>query len=275
MDGGGLAKPSSATGTPPGAAPLFGPVDGGSDLPLFLQVVGAFECALRTGRLGAGQKLPTEAELGAQFGVSRKTLRRATDRLEKLGLIRRTRGAGTVVTEEARIDGMSPGRSLHAELTRALRVPETRLLSQARLEVDAALSRETGFHVGCALIPLRRLRLADGAPYAILENLVPARHLPALAEREVAGSVLDLRHRRGLVSALIRQRVDARLPDPDQAALLGIEAAIPVLRERIFNVDAEGEIFNLTINHYHPENYQMTRVAFADHPLSAAAADWR
>ncbi len=257
----------------PSAAALFEPVDADSDLPLFLQVVGEFERALRTGRLRAGQKLPTEAELGAQFGVSRKTLRRATDRLEKLGLIQRTQGAGTTVTEEARIDGMSPRRSLHTELLRARRAHETRLLSQTRIMVDAALSRETGFHVGCALLHLRRLRFADGAPYAILENLVSTRHLPKLTEQEVPGSFLDLLRRRGLRSELIRQRIDARMPDADQVALLGIEATVPILRERISNIDAEGEIFNLSTNFFHPENYQMATVAFADHPLSAAAAD--
>lgn len=250
--------------TTPDTAPAFRPIDKGSTLPLFLQVVDRFEAALRTGRLRAGQMLPPEAELCAQFGVSRKTLRRATDHLAKLGLIRRTQGVGTVVTEEARVDGLSARRSLHAELVSARRTPETRLLSQRKLVVSAELSRETGFHVGYELLHLRRLRLADGEPYALLENLVQTRYVGEIGPDDVAGSFLELLRHRSMLSELIRQEIDARMPTEEQADLFGIATTTPLLRERISSFDKEGEVFVVSTNFYHPVNYRMTTVTLPD-----------
>jgi GntR family transcriptional regulator len=259
-------------------SPLFEGVDPHSDLPLFLQVVDAFESALRTGRLRPAQKLPTEAELGAQFGVSRKTLRRATGHLEKLGLIQRTQGVGTIVTEEARVDEMSARRSLQVERASTRRTPETRLLCQQRVNVDVELSCRTGFHVGAELLHLRRLRLVDGKPQAILENLVPTRLVPEFGDRELNGSFLELLRRQGIRSELIRRDVDAMMPSADQAAALGIDVATPFLCERISNLDAEGEIFNLSTNYLHPVNCRMTTLAHPErdvaptHPRSTEVA---
>nr|WP_263965506.1 FCD domain-containing protein [Roseomonas sp. SXEYE001]MCV4206525.1 GntR family transcriptional regulator [Roseomonas sp. SXEYE001] len=46
-------------------------------------------------RWGIGEKLPTERELGAHYGVARNTVRRALDALEQQGLIHRHVGRGT------------------------------------------------------------------------------------------------------------------------------------------------------------------------------------
>lgn len=250
--------------SPRHVVPVFEPIDQRSTLPLFLQVVDRLESALRTGRLRAGQMLPPEAELCMQFGVSRKTLRRATDHLAKLGLIRRTQGLGTVVTEEARVDGLSARRSLHAELVSARRTPDTKLLSQERMVVGAELSRETGFHVGCELLYLRRLRLADGEPYAILENLVQTRYVQELAPEEAEESFLELLRHRSMRSELIRQEIAATMPTPEQARLFEIPAMTPLLRERISSFDQQGEVFVVSTNFYHPVNYRMTTVTLPD-----------
>ena len=50
---------------------------------------------LRQDRWAVGEKLPTERELGASYGVARNTVRRALDALEAEGLITRHVGRGT------------------------------------------------------------------------------------------------------------------------------------------------------------------------------------
>ena len=54
--------------------------------------------AIEGGVLAEGAFLPSEAELCAQFGVSRITLRRAVSDLCAAGLLLRQQGRGTVVT---------------------------------------------------------------------------------------------------------------------------------------------------------------------------------
>jgi GntR family transcriptional regulator, arabinose operon transcriptional repressor len=49
--------------------------------------------------LGSGERLPSEAELCARFKVSRVTVRRALDQIEREGLILRKKGHGTFVNK--------------------------------------------------------------------------------------------------------------------------------------------------------------------------------
>ncbi|HQT78860.1 MAG TPA: GntR family transcriptional regulator [Rhodopila sp.] len=55
----------------------------------------AFARDLRSGRWSEGEKLPTERELGIQYGIARNTVRRALQALEAEGLIIRHVGRGT------------------------------------------------------------------------------------------------------------------------------------------------------------------------------------
>lgn len=58
--------------------------------------------SLNAGRYRAGDRLPTEAELGEQFGASRPTVGRAMARLESEGLVQRRAGSGTYVRKNNR-----------------------------------------------------------------------------------------------------------------------------------------------------------------------------
>ncbi|MEI8384207.1 MAG: GntR family transcriptional regulator, partial [Planctomycetota bacterium] len=49
------------------------------------------------GNLKSGDRLPTEAELAARFGVSRPSLREATKSLEFLGIVEARPGRGLIV----------------------------------------------------------------------------------------------------------------------------------------------------------------------------------
>ncbi|HRW71241.1 FCD domain-containing protein [Ottowia sp.] len=56
---------------------------------------------LAAGRWRAGDRLPTERELGDQFGISRTSVRRVLLELRELGAITQTVGSGTYVTPQA------------------------------------------------------------------------------------------------------------------------------------------------------------------------------
>lgn len=58
------------------------------------QVASALEQEIRTGRLAAGERLPTEAALVQQFGVSRTVVREAVSRLKSQGLVDARQGSG-------------------------------------------------------------------------------------------------------------------------------------------------------------------------------------
>src|SRR6266545_4273089 len=85
---------------------IFSAVEGGR---ISIQIVQQIQDAIRSGRLGPGDRLPPERELAERFGVSRVTVRDALRSLEVLGLIQVRVGAagGAFVT--------SPGAEIVGE----------------------------------------------------------------------------------------------------------------------------------------------------------------
>jgi GntR family transcriptional regulator, arabinose operon transcriptional repressor len=73
-----------------------------SDQPKHERLKKHFVGELLSGRLKPGQAIPTEQQLVETLGVARTTIRQAMASLENDGLIRRTRGKGTFVEDDAR-----------------------------------------------------------------------------------------------------------------------------------------------------------------------------
>lgn len=65
--------------------------------PLALDIVETLGDRIREGSLAAGQKLPTEAEVMRDFGVSRTVVREALSKLQAGGLVETRHGVGTFV----------------------------------------------------------------------------------------------------------------------------------------------------------------------------------
>jgi DNA-binding LacI/PurR family transcriptional regulator len=65
--------------------------------PKYQQVYAALRREIQSGRLGRGDRLPSEAELVRQFGASRITVGRAVRDLQAAGLVERRAGSGTFV----------------------------------------------------------------------------------------------------------------------------------------------------------------------------------
>lgn len=61
------------------------------------EIVQAIGDRVRDGRLAAGAKLPREADLMAEFGVSRTVVREAMSRLQAAGVVETRHGVGTFV----------------------------------------------------------------------------------------------------------------------------------------------------------------------------------
>jgi GntR family transcriptional regulator, transcriptional repressor for pyruvate dehydrogenase complex len=64
---------------------------------LALELVDALGERIRDGRLATGDKLPTEAAIMAEFGVSRTVVREAISKLQASGLVQTRHGIGTFV----------------------------------------------------------------------------------------------------------------------------------------------------------------------------------
>lgn len=114
------------------------------------QVAEALSAEIRSGRLGAGDRLPTEAELVAQFGVSRTVVREAMSRLKSLGLVDSRQGSGVFVKRagfsplnfDARFAESRQAVIQIVEVRRALEAEVAGLAAQRRTAADVKRIRQ-------------------------------------------------------------------------------------------------------------------------------------
>ncbi len=114
------------------------------------RVADALAEEVRSGRLSAGERLPTETALAEQFGVSRTVVREAVSRLKSLGLVDSRQGSGVYVREAAveplRFEvPLTAGREAviqMVELRRALEAEVAALAAQRRTKADLQRIRQ-------------------------------------------------------------------------------------------------------------------------------------
>jgi 5-formyltetrahydrofolate cyclo-ligase len=92
----------------PGPVPALVPASSrvrrdGSGAPLYRQVCDQIEALAMSAELGDERPLPPEGQLITRFGVSRGTLRRATDELARQGLLGIEPGRGTFVVQATKV----------------------------------------------------------------------------------------------------------------------------------------------------------------------------
>lgn len=85
-------------------------------VPKYQKVFDALRLDIESGRLAAGARVPSEAELGERFGTSRITVGRAVRDLQLQGLVERRIGSGTYVRR--------PAPTAAAECTFGVLVPD-------------------------------------------------------------------------------------------------------------------------------------------------------
>lgn len=210
---------------------------------------------LVSGGLDPHVKLPTERELAEQFGVSRLTVRRVLDRLERDGLVYRVQGAGTFVS--------SPRISKSVELTsfsedmreRGLR-PGSKLV---RAEIEAAgpsIGYALGLSPSTEVLHLERVRTADDEPMCLEHSYLPKDLVPGLADLDLTNSLYELlTSRYNLRLERAEQTIRATVVDAATANLLGVPPFSPAFQVERTGYDHRGRPIERAESLYRGDRY--------------------
>ncbi|WP_218509845.1 GntR family transcriptional regulator [Variovorax sp. dw_308] len=147
------------------------PLEASSHEPLYVQLANRLADEISSARLAPGQKVPTEAELMATYGISRVTVRQAIQLLTGNGQLVSHRGKGTFVTRAAIQQDLSTLQGFQDALRSQGIEPQTELLefSASSGRVDRDLPQGLDLPVR-----LRRRYCVDGEPFAVVEAYLPA-----------------------------------------------------------------------------------------------------
>lgn len=136
--------------------------------PAYQRVAGALRADIDRGRWKVGERMPTEAELSTQFGVSRNTVRQALDILHAMNLISRRQGRGTFVAPHGLSHMIGELKSLTEVLRERGFVPGNEGM---RVTVDTHPPIDAVEHLGSSTIwRVDRVRTTDGRPFCDMSS---------------------------------------------------------------------------------------------------------
>ena len=219
------ASPALTASEP--AAPAFSP--------LYQQIKGLILSGLQSGQWHPGELIPSEMELADRYKVSQGTVRKAIDALAADNLLVRRQGKGTFVathTEQQvqyRFLRLMPD---HGDLD-SEGPAQRNIVDCRRLRASAEIARALALRTGDAVLSVRRVLSLSGVP-TILEDLwLPGTAFKGLSAAQMAqypGPTYAMFEKEyGVRMVRAQERLRAVLPDAQQAALLGVDTATPLL----------------------------------------------
>lgn len=211
------------------------------------------EAEIASGQPARGERLPTEAQVAARFGVNRHTARRAVDELARAGLVRVEHGRGAFVSEDVIDYAVAPRTRFSEWIRRHNREPSGRVLQLRELPADAEVSANLGLAEGDAVALMERLGAADGVPVSLATHYFPIERLPGIAAALASSPTITAALAAVGVPDYVRQstRVSARLPSPAEARFLQLARTRPLLVCENLNVDRLGRVVEYGVS-LHP-----------------------
>ena len=232
--------------------PTIHPVNRQDGVALWRQIVRKLQTDIASSTLKPGTRLPTEAELSAQFGVNRHTVRRALEELSRDGLVRVEQGRGSFVAEDV-LDYTVEPRTRFSEWIRKHNKEPSGIVRQLReLPADQRIAAGLSVRGGSKVVLLERLGLADNRPVSLTRHYFPALRLKGILQAlQATPSITEALKTVGIEDYLRQQtRVTARLPTQTESDLLRTARNRPVLIAENINVDHTGTIVEFAIGCY-------------------------
>lgn len=229
--------------------------------PAFRRLWSDLRAQLLAGEFAADVALPTEAELAAQAGVSRQTVRRAFQDLVAEGLVLRVPGRGTFAVPASgrylrQFGSVEDLMALSADSQMEVLAPLEEVIdpeAAGRLQLVGDEVSRTTF-----------VRRHQGEPFSHTVVFLP----PVLGARLGQAQELSIpgERSRATVIALLDGILERPIQDAEQsitvdrptgsvARSLGLTADTPVLRIDRLYLDSAGTPVELAVSHFHPDRY--------------------
>lgn len=225
------------------AMPELAAIDKSDDRPPYRQIAAALRDAIQHGRLGPGDKLPSESELVDRYGVARMTARQAIQALKSEGLVVSEHGRGVFVRAAPVVRRLASERfarrhrdrgkaAFSVEAEKAGYTATVDRLTVTEIPVTPPVAERLGLAAGTPVVVRDRRYLANGEPVETAVSYIPAdlARGTAIAEEDTGpGGIYARLEDAGHMLDHFVEEVGARMPTPDERRALQLSAGVPVI----------------------------------------------
>ncbi len=197
---------------------------------LYAQVESVLSSEIGSRSLKSGDRLPTEDDLMARFGVSRITVRRAIQNLVSRGLVEIQRGRGTFVASPKITQELTELSGFVEDMQAVGRKATARLIGKKIVTASEIVARELAIPKGTRAVKIERVRIGDGVPISFDETYLPLELGKKVMRNNLAVepifSLLERKYNIPLIEA--EYKMEAVAAGPEIAAALHVEPGSPM-----------------------------------------------
>ncbi|GAC14720.1 GntR family transcriptional regulator, histidine utilization repressor [Aliiglaciecola lipolytica E3] len=199
-----------------------------------------------------GDKVPSENQLAEQFSVSRMTARRALTDLVNEGILLRSQGLGTFVSDHRPMSSMLEITSIDDEIMKRGHQYSNRVLTQKQLLASAPQARMLGVEVNELIYSTKIVHLENNVPIQLENRLVNPSYAPQYIDQDFSSITANRYLNKVAPLTEADHVVEAIVPTQEISDALEVTLQQPCLlvSRRTFSAKGIVSFANL----YHPGN---------------------
>lgn len=233
-------------------------IDHSSPVPLHAQVEKLLRKMIESSEFRNGGYLPKEIELAKKLGISRNTLRQATNKLEYEGLLERKKGVGTKVTQNTVNTHLQQWHSFTQEMNYQGISFKNLLVETNWVEAGDKISGFFEIDVSQPVLKLSRLRGDDDGPFVYFESYFHPK-IGLNGNEDFSRPLYDIFEQDyHVVPTFSNEKIKARAASVITAKKLKIKRGEPVLVRERFVLDPGKRPLEYNIGFYRADKFTYT-----------------
>lgn len=237
-------------------------IDRTSSTPSYVQLADQLRAEIASGKIVPGGRLPTEVQLVAQSSLSRITVRRGLDLLEKEGWLVRRQGLGTFVRGAINQE-LTTVKSITEVLLAKGIMPRIEVLSFGAVHPPEKVRLALRLNESEQLLQAKRLYWHGDEAVALLHIYLPLsirEHADVLRSGDVATETTYTiwEQKVGVQLKGASHTIHAAKADAEDAKALRIEVGDPILVLDRITYAEDGRPLEYVMFHYHWERYEFS-----------------
>lgn len=232
-------------------------IDHKSPVPLHVQVEELLREMIQMPDYQNGKLLPKEVELAKKLGISRNTLRQATNKLVYEGLLFRKKGVGTKVVKQ--VDSKAKNWLSFTQEMKAKGIEVVNYNINITWEVPSEEVRnfftlENGYKV----LKMERLRGGKEGPFVFFISYFHPR-IGLTGEEDFSKPLYELLHKEySVIAKLSKEEISAHAADLPLSKMLNIDKGKPILKRKRFVYDPGNRPIEYNVGYYRGDSIVYT-----------------
>ncbi|WP_400163037.1 GntR family transcriptional regulator [Brevibacillus sp. TJ4] len=223
---------------------------------LCLLVMDKIKSDIESGQLRPGERLPSEAALSKQLGVSRATLREALRLLEEEKIVIRRHGVGTFINAKPVFSGgIGELFSVTDAIERQGYAAGTKILGTSYADAAEEARKHLSLNSGEGVLVVERIRTADSLPVVYCVDRIPAHLVPEGYNADEESIFNWLESVTGIRIAYAVAQIEPMGYNEKVSALLQCDKSTPLLLLKQIHYDASERPVLYSHNYFRADKF--------------------